>query len=172
MAFKTDKKFLFIKTQLGSRQDYSTTIKQGSFTNSEIDILLQASATVNGSQPNKELIYKAYNILHSKNIYKETKSTVKPSAIRPNTIKDKRLMKCPNCKKSILKNANSCPNCKLVLDTEKNKYLVSCYKCGTKVYATEKKCPNCDASLQKFKNVAIFSLIILIGYILINALNK
>lgn len=172
MTFKTDNRFKFIKTQLGSRQDYSNAIKQGGFTSSEIEILLQASASINNPEPDKKLIYKAYDLLHSKNLYKENNSSVKPSLTKPKSINDNRLMKCPNCKKSISKNVNSCPNCKLLLDIENNKYLTSCYKCGSTIYTTEKKCPNCGVSLQKFKNIFIVSLVLTIGYILIDALNR
>lgn len=172
MSLQTDKKFAFIKTQLGSRQAYSNTIKQGNFSTSEIEILLQASANINSSEINQELIYEAYDVLHSKNLYKENKSSAESSLVRPKVVKNNRLMKCPNCKKSISKNANSCPNCKLLLDTEKNNYLTTCYKCGCKVYKTEKKCPNCGANLQKLKSIMITALIITIIYILFDLLNK
>ncbi len=66
VMFEDNEKIEFIRDALGTRYSYHELILNNSFTNSEKDILLRASASVRSSNQDKLLISEAYDIIAAK----------------------------------------------------------------------------------------------------------
>ena len=100
--FENDKKIQFVKDTLASRQNYHELLLNHSFTDSEKDILLQATVNIMHSSPDKFLIYEAYEILAAKSFKESTKDTTNQTTIidsykpenklNENTIRTKKLL--------------------------------------------------------------------------------
>ena len=75
-----------IKDIIGTREDYHELLQYNSFTDSEKEILLNASVNAYNTNPNKPLIDKAYNILVRK-LFIESEQFESPSKTNANSKK-------------------------------------------------------------------------------------